>query len=241
MDISQLVRDPAKVHETLVELPNSSVVTKTGCKIYIPYRYVEKKMAFIGMENYIIGIYAIVVEDKFYGVSLINSMIPIDPTQTNRVKIDNEDYLEFVFEPGATVFKSTNLVRMKTIVYRIFDEFFDRGRMPWYIGYEDAGGIFDSAPEFAGANIGNNREVTELIVSTIARNPSDRTKYYRTYIAQSDGTDVVKPEYVPLRSVQYSATNTTTKLGGAYFQQGVVSALIDPSDAPARIETILRR
>lgn len=241
MDFRQLVRDASKVHAALTELPDSSVITTTGCKIYIPYRYVEKKMAYVGAVNYIIGIYAITVQDKYFGVSTINSMIPIDPTDTNRIKIGEDDYLEFVFDPGATVFKSTNLVKTNTIVYRIFDEFFDRGNIPWYIGYDDLGGIFDSASHFAGANIGKNREVTELLASIVARDPNDRTKYYRTCIDSLESMSKTLPAYLPLRSVQYAATNTTAKLGGAYFQQGVVSALNTPSDRVERIEALLRK
>lgn len=240
MDIRTLVRDASRVHAALKELPDGSVVTTKGCKIYIPQRYVDKKMAYVGLDNYIIGIYAIVVEDKYYGVSTINSMIPIDPTDSNKIRIDEDDYIEFIFDPGSTVFKSTNLVKTDTIVYRIFDEFFDRGHVPWYISYEDLGGIFDSAPEFAGARIGQNREVTELLASTVARDPHDRTQYYRTSVTSLAQSVSNPPIYLPLRSVQYAATNTTAKLGGAYFQQGIVSALNDASTRSERIERILR-
>jgi hypothetical protein len=55
--------------------------------------------------------------------------------------------------------------------------------------------------------------------------------------------DIVKkpPVYIPLRSVTYTATNTTNKLAGSYFQEGLVSALVSPSERKERIESILLR
>ncbi len=239
MDITNLVRNPERIHAALVELPDGRVITKTGCKIYIPIRYAERKLAYIGNEIYILGIYAITVEDKYYGVSLLNTMIPIDPVETNKIKIDGEGFYEFVFSPGNTVFKTTHLVKTDALVYRIYDEFLAMGHIPWFIGYEELGHIFDSAKEFAGANVGTNPEVTQLIASILARDPNDRTKYYRTTVNTPEDLVANPPVYVALKSVQYSATNTTTKLGGSYFQQGVISALINPSERTEVIESLL--
>lgn len=241
MDPSKLIREPSKVHEALQQLPDDRVVALQSVKIYVPVRYAEHNLALIGADNYILGIYAMVVEDKFYAVSLLNTMIPIDPSETNKVKVDGDDYYEFVFHKGATVFKTVNLVRTDTLVYRIYDEFIAKGYMPWFLDYEDVGHIFDSAKEFADANIGQNPEVTQLIASIIARDPNDRTRYYRTAIKSDADVQRLKPVFVPLKSVQYSATNTITKLGGSYFQQGVVAALNNPSTRVERIEEILRK
>ena len=239
MDFTKLVRNPERVHDALMELPDSRVITKTGCKIYIPIRYAERKLAFISNEIYILGIFAITVEDKYFGVSILNTMVPIEPVETNKVLIDGEGYYEFVFTPGNTVFKTTNLVKSDSLIYRIYDEFLAMGHIPWFIGYEELGKLFDSAKEFAGANVGNNPEVTQLIASILARDPKDRTKYYRTTVTSLEDLVTNPPIFVPLKSVQYSATNTTTKLGGSYFQQGVISALIDPSSRLESIERLL--
>lgn len=238
---SSLIRDPAKVHAALQEMEDGRVIAVQPVKIYSPVRYAERNLSYIGANIYILGIFGITVDDKYLGVSLLNTMVPIEPTVTNRVKIDEDDYYEFVFIAGATVFKTVHLVRTDTLVYRIYDEFIAKGYVPWYLGYEEIGHIFDTAKQFADANIGQNPEITQLIASIIARDPKDRTKYYRTAIQSYEDLAKVKPAFVPLKSVQYSATNTTTKLGGAYFQQGVVSALISPSTRTERIESILRQ
>lgn len=240
MNPKTLIRDASKIHECLQELDDGRVVTSRECKIYIPSRFAERGLAEIGVDNYIIGIYAIVVDDKYYGVSNINAMIRIDPSYVLRVKLHGVEYFEFTFSPGSTVIMSTGLVKIDTLVYRIYDEIISKGRVPWYLDYNDLGKIFDTAKLHAGANIGQNSEVTELIVSMICRDKVDRNKYYRSTVLSADDIKTRPPAYIPLRSVIYAATNTTNKLAGSYFGTSVVSALVSPADRTERIEALLR-
>lgn len=235
-----LTRDASKVTETLEELSDGRLVTKKGCKIYIPARFSEQDLAYLGVNNYIVGIYAIVVDDLYYGVSTVNAMINIDPTDTNKVKMEGDAYIEFVFAPGSTVFKSINLVKIDVLTYKIYDEVFSKGRVPLYLDYDDLGGIFNTAKYHANANLGSSGEVTELIASMISRDPENKNKYYRTTINSLADVREKPPAFIPLRSVAYAATNTTTRLGGSYFDKGVVSALVNPSDRVERIESLLK-
>jgi hypothetical protein len=235
-----LTRDPSRVIQTLVELEDGRLVTTKGCKIYIPARFAEHDLAYLGVNNYIVGIYAIVVDDEYYGVSTVNAMINIDPTDTNKIKMEDQEYVEFVFSPGSTVFKSLDLVKIDVLTYKIYDEIFSKGRVPFYMDYNDIGGIFDTAKYHANANLGATGEVTQLIASMISRDPKDKTKYYRTIIKELSDVRNVPPAFIPLRSVAYAATNTTTRLGGSYFDKGVVSALVNPADRVERIESLLK-
>lgn len=241
MNPKSLVLDADKVHAVLKELPDGRLVTTKGCKAYIPSRYAERGLAFIGIETQIVGIFAISVEDKFYGVNMVNAMVRIEPTSTVKVTIDEEEYYEFYFEPGSTVVSSLSLVKTDTLVYRIYDEIISKGRVPWYLSYLKLSHLFDTAKYHAGANIGQNNEVTELIVSMIARNPSDRHQYYRNFIKTLADIDKTPPAFIALRSVIYAATNTTNKLAGSYFHEGLVSALVTPTERVERIEDLLRR
>lgn len=241
MDIKRLVRDASKVHACLKELPDGRLVAVKECKIYVPSRFAERGLASIGIETHIVGIYAIVVEDIYYGISIVNAMMRIEPTSTIKIMIGDEEYYEFYFRPGSTVTPSVNLVKTDTLVYKIYDEIIAKGRVPWYLGYPELGKLFDTAKYHAGANIGTNHEVTELIISMIARDPKDRHQYYRKTIKSlQDGIDN-PPAFIPLRSVTYAATNTLNKLAGSYFNEGVVSALVNPTDRTERIEALLRR
>lgn len=241
MDIKQLIRDPQRVKANLKELPDESLVSLRGCKIYIPVRFTERQLASVSVETHIVGIYAMTVDDKYYAVSLVNAMVRIDPAVTNKVMVNGDEYFEFVFTPGAVVIPSVQLVKTGTLVYRIYDEFFAKGRVPWYLGYSELAKVFDTAQYHAGTKIGTDHEVTELLVSMIARNPEDRTQYYRQTVKDVADEQARPPAFIPLKSVAYSATNTTNKLAGSYMQDGVVSALVSPSERVERIEELLRR
>ncbi len=238
MDISKLKRNAKAVNSTLKEVSNVLYATKPT-KLYSPVRFSERQLSFIGGDIYVVGIFAIVVNDIDYIVSTINAMVPITPTSYQVVDIDGEDYYEFYFEPGSVIIPNMNLVKKDSLTYHIYDEIISKGKIPWYLGYLELAGIFDSAVKHAGANIGTNREVTELIVSLIARDAKDRTKYYRQTIKSLEDIKKKPPVFIPMRSVIYAATNTLNKLAGSYMESGIVSALVDPSERQERIESLL--
>lgn len=240
MNIKSLVRNSSKVFEALQELDNGSVVAKQECRIYIPARFAERNLAELGVENYITGICAIVI-DGSYAVMSVCAMLKINPVQTLKIKISGEEYYEFLFNKGSVVIETLELVKKDTLVYRIYDEIISKGKVPWYMDYNDLGKIFDTSKLHAGANIGQNSEVTELIVSMIARDRHDKTKYYRTVVKDSEDLKKNPPSFIPLRSVIYAATNTTNKLAGSYFATSTVSALVSPASRTERIEGMLRR
>jgi len=241
MDIKKLIRDASRVHLNLQELSDGRLVAKKSCKIYIPTRFSERGLASIGIDTQIVGIYAIVVEDKYYGISMVNAMIRIEPTSTIKILINEEEFYEFYFEAGSTVMSSVNLVKTDSLVYKIYDEIISKGRVPWYLSYLDLGKLFDTALYHAGANIGANHEVTELLVSMIARNTNDRHLYYRSGLKNIEDMQKRPPTFIALRSVTYSATNTLNKLAGSYFSEGIVSSLVSPTERVERIESLLRR
>ena len=240
MDVNNLIRDPQLVQSYVQELPDSSLVALKPVKIYIPTRFSERGLAEVGIDTYIVGIYAMVVEDRYFAVSLVNAMIRIEPSSTLKIKIKGDEYYEFSFDAGQVIMTSVNLVKTDILVYKVYDEIISKGRVPWYLGYDELGHLFDTAKHHAGANIGTDVEVTELIVSMISRNKKDRTQYYRTVIQSIEELKTNPPVYIPLRSVQYAATNTTNKLAGSYFSLGIVSALVSPADRTERIEELLR-
>lgn len=240
MNPKLLLRDAAKIHACLKELPDKRLVTTKDLKIYIPSRWTDHGLAETGIETHVCGIFALVLDDKYYATMMVNAMVRIDPTSTIRVMVEEEEYLEFSFEAGSTVISTLMLVQMDVLTYRIYHELIAGGRIPWYLSYLDLGGLFDTAEEHAGARIGKNREVTELLISMIARSEEDRHRYYRQTVNSMAEVFSKPPVCIPLRSVTYSATNTTNKVLGNFFDEGVNSALISPTERVEPIEDILR-
>lgn len=241
MDWSRWTRAPEKIRGALTKLADNSVVTSKGCKIYIPKRFVEKQLAKIEAETYIVGIFAIVVDDKYYGVSTTNAMLRIKPSTISTVKFGEDSYLEFAFEPGAVVIADTQLIKSDSLVYKIFDEIIAKGRVPWYVGYEDLANLFATAERHAGVKLSGSHAILEMFAAAIARDSKERSLYYRHTVESQDAPRVRPPAIIPLRSVSYGATNTTSKLLGSYFDDGLNSALVNPSEKTERIEELLRR
>lgn len=241
MDWKHYQRDASRVHAVLVEQPDGSVLTTRGVKIYVPERFAEKELAVIAAETYICGIFAIVVDDKYYGVSTANAMMRIKPSLISTVKFDDDTYLEFTFDPGAVVIATLDLIKNDTLVYRIFDEILAKGHVPWYLSYDDLAKLFETSAYHAGVNLLGSHAILEMIAAAVARDPKDRTKYYRhTVGSQADQHDR-PPAMIPLRSITLGTTNTTSKLLGSYFEQGLYSALTNPSTKTENIEDLLRR
>lgn len=241
MKSTEFVKDKASVLKTLKEMPDSSVMTTTGCRIFIPKRFIERGIAQVGSDNYSLGIFPIMTEDNKYLLFNVIAYVYLTPSEFRNTVIDEEDFIEFRFDANTTVIPSMNLVQKDTLVYSVFNEFISSGNIPWYIDYDDAGALFDTAGTIAGTSIGKNPETIEILAASISRQQQSKMEYFRTLVKTKEDVMKLKPSYVPLKSVAYSATNTTNKLAGAYFDEGVTSALINPTTRPDTIGTILRK
>ena len=240
MDVSSLVRNADKTHAALKKLDDNSVIAMKQCAIYIPERYVENGLATIGSETYILGIFAFAAEGCF-GVSSVCASMRITPSVINDVTVGDEPCIEFLFNPGDTVFADLALVMQDTMLYRVYAEFIAKGNVPWFMNYDDILSIFAAAEEHNGVKLGANDAMLEMIISTMCRNPDDRSIYYRHFVKNRDQVIRNPPDYIAFRSVTYGATNTTAKLIGAYFNDGLDSALAFPSKRNEKIEDLLRK
>lgn len=237
MDLGKMKRNPDRVRAALKELSDGSVVTKTGCKIYTPVSFRDKNLASVGNEVHIVGIYMMTVDDSDYAVSLINAMMRIEPSAINQVTIEGVDHFEFIFEPGDTVFGSTDLVVNGKLIYYIYDEVVAKGNVPPFMDYLDLGRLFDSARHHAEKKLASTPTILHMLLSMIARNPDDLTQYFRQV---TTGKDLERVRFVQLRSTTHGATNTTARLMGSHFSDSLTSALVNPSDREENIEHILR-
>lgn len=230
----KLVRDPLKALQS-VKQANKQVIALKNCKIQIPARYTKKDLATIGIDTYIYGIYALVFDEGFYSVSNVNAMFKISPSKTSNTIIDGVEYIEFFFEPGDAIIENTVIVKQDNLIFNVFDEFVFKGNIPWFLNYKDVALLFDSAREYANSSVGDNSVIIELIASMLARDPEDRSRYYR--LSKLSGK--VPPSFVGLENVFYSVTNTMNKLTGAYMQDGIVSALVNKTQNVEHIEKLI--
>jgi len=240
MEASMYRRDAKRVQQALRRVKDSIKVVKP-LSVHVPKRYTSKELAIVGSSVSVVGIFGVVVDDNYYGVSLINAITPLEPSNINTVVVDEVEYYSFDFQPGDTFIPNVNLVKEGTLVYQIFDEIVAKGNIPWYLNYQDLGQLFDSAKYHGGANLNTNHAILEMITAACARSPKDRSAYYRHGFKATQQLKDKPPEIIALRSVQDGASNTTAKLMGAYLDEGINSALVDPSKRLERVEDLLRR
>lgn len=238
--MSKLKRDAQAVLSTLIHTPTGQVIAKENCKIQVPVRFSEVGLGQVGIQTFTYGLFPIILESGAYSVCNVNAMIELDPFKTLVVTLDETDYHEFYFEPGSVIIKSTDLIQREALMFNVLDEFIFKGKIPWYVEYDDLGHLFDTAKYHANSNVAQNPEVIEFIAALVTRSKSDRTKYIRNVAQTYDDYRLDKIDYIPLSNVFYAVHNTVNKLAGSYFNDGVISALVTPSEGVEQIEKILR-
>lgn len=234
-------RDVKKVRPHLVETESGQLICKKACKITVPSRWTDVGLAEVGLNTFVYGFFPIILEETDeYLVCNVPARIELNPYQTKPIKINDIEHLEFSFEAGQVIFKTTTVIKKATFIYDILNEIILKGKVPWYASYRDLATIFRLAKKYANSDAANVDAVTELIASIIARNPKDMKTYLRTSLPNQLGADTSDVLFVPLSSVVHSVNNTVNKITGAYFSEGIQSALVHPSKQVERIEKVLR-
>lgn len=232
---NKIKRDGVGVNKHLNKLKSGEKIkltTKSKAYIYIPYRFVTVGLAYVGDKVQIMSNYAIVIGDT-YAVANLPAMCEIRPDSRKRVKIGDDEYLEFYFDMNSIVLEDCRLFQQSTLVYNLFNEEIAKGNVPFYFTDIDFLFYLDLTSEFANLKLGKNNVSLEMIISSITRSAQDRTKYYRE---NPDGNY----SFISLRNIQLGATNTLAKLNGSYFETGVTSSLARDSDKLEDIERLLR-
>lgn len=240
MDSRQFIRDPDKVRAACRSANDGSVIAVKPSKIYLPERFLEKQLASVGAVNYIAGLFAHVVEDRYYAVFRGVCMVRTEPTSIASVKFGEEAYLEFSFEPGARILVTQEVVQERILTYNFDDEVIAKGHVPWYCSYEDVMMLLFTADRLAGVGMLKNHALLELNAAAICRDPANVARYYRHTVSTYEDTVVRPPRSIPLMSVSYGTTDTVSRITGSYFEDGINSSLASPSDKVQNIERLLR-
>lgn len=239
MDVRGLKRDPDLAKKHFITSKDGALMTNIDMSIMIPKRFVEVKLATTGSENKTIGICAWIIGERYF-ITMTNAFIPLTPASITEVDVDGDTYVLYNFTKNTLVSPSLDLVKNSGIVYHIFTEIIAKARVPWYLNYLDRCRVFDSAVKHAGTHITDQVEVTELIVATNTRLRKDRSKFLRHQIKTEE--DLIKIDSVAtsIRTVEFSATSTLTRIAGSYQARGFVGALNNPSERVEQIEEYLR-
>lgn len=240
MDVSKLKRNVAAVLATLAELPDGSLVTKTGCVIHVPESFRAKQLVSLGKEISFIGYFALINPDGNYCTWKIPCMIRTMPQDVRSVEIDGKLYYEMHFPKGGRVAKSTDLLVDKLTLYPLFEDVIARARSIWYYDYDQMARFFKHANHYTGASLYATPSVFEMIIGQQARDNRDRNKPIRNVISKASEVNSIDFTYIPLRNVDYGATDTVSKIGGSNIAEGLDSAIVNPTENEQPVEKLLR-
>lgn len=240
MDVKQLKRNVEAVLATLAELPDGSLVTKTGCVVHVPESFRAKQLVSMGKEISFIGYFALIIPDGHYCTWKIPSMIRTMPDDIRNVEIDGKMYYELHYPKGGRVAKSTDLLVDQLTLYPLFEDVIARARSVWYYTYEQMGGFFKHAKEYTGTELYATPSVFEMVIAQQARFDGDRNETIRHVIEKREDVDKTPFTYIPMRNVEYGATDTVSKIGGSNTAEGLDSALVNPTEEVQPMERLLR-
>jgi hypothetical protein len=132
------------------------------------------------------------------------------------------------------------VVKRSKLIYNAISEFIFKGKIPYYVNYDDLGRIFDTAKKYTGTKAVISPQIVEFMAAYITRKKADRTKFAREGASSLKDFSSDKLTVVPMSSVFWSAPGTVNKIAGAYFEDGVTTAILQPSDKTHTVEKILR-
>lgn len=238
MGFLNMRRDPQAVHAALAE-KDGALIAKQALRIYVPKRFESKRLVLVGSEVSTIGIFAIVVGDV-YGVSKALAQMQLTPSSIAVVDMDGDDCFEFSFDKGAVICPNVNLIREDSLAFKVYDEIIAGGHIPSFLNMEDMAKLFDTSEYHAGIRLAPTNAPLEMIAAAISRDRQNMAVYWRQTAKSMADQKTNPPKFIAFRNVIWGATNTTARLMGSYFEDGMMSALVNPSEKSEPIETLLR-
>lgn len=235
----KLKHNRERILNALSKLPNKSVVTKQKLSILFPVRFTDIKLAVIGEVTYCYGLFAIKIGEE-YALMNLNTYVELAKASVSKVDVGGQDYFQFDYEPGDVVFKTTEVVARSNLIFTALDEFLFKGKIPFYVTYQHGPRLFSTAKKYSGTKAIMDPSVVAFLFAYIARKKTDKVKFLREGAKSFEDFAPKELAWVPLRSVYYSSPGTINKISGAYFDDGVVSALVNQSNQISTNERIVR-
>lgn len=232
--IKDFISDADRVYTHLsLSADERQVVAVKDIKILVPKRFVEAELASLDNEVIFLGMVMYVVEDKYYAVSRITAMMRSEPTVINNATIDDQEFFELSYEPGAIVITNTNLVKTDNLMFKVFDEIQQKGRIPTYYDDADIEKLFLYSTYHAGITIGADRCVAGVVTAHMFRSAADDNLFYRQSLKKWDEVKKDNSVSYGLRVVNKGANSVITKLAGNYLEASLTEALLQE---PGRVE-----
>jgi len=216
--------------------PKKKTLTFIGksLRAVIPKRYETYGLMSVTNTVQTIGIMDLIIDEKFNAHLHLMGLIEMDPSDISSETIDGIEYLALTFTSGDLFLTNTTIVKNQALIYAIYTEFVDRGKMIYTMGYEDLIWLFDSAKEMCDAALPMDHAMFEVIYAHLARKADDKFVPYRYTDMKGDFS------FIPLRDVSFAPNSTTARLMGSYFSDSTLASLLNENETRRNFEDLLR-
>jgi len=236
---SDLKRNSNLIKSKLKTVGNT-IITNTDLSILVYHKFVDKEMTILDNICKVMGIMAIIDNDNNYAIMTVPGIMSVEPNEIEDVEIDGEHYYKLVISKGDALISDTTIVKDTGNVYKVFDLLILKGKVPFFLNYEDMLAIFKNLPEFTGTKIGKDTLPFEIFIAMIARDKNDPTKDFRLTVKTHNDAIKESPKWVGLTNIYYSFGSTLSKIAGSYFKTGVLVAAVNKNKKPTKLEKILK-
>lgn len=234
-DFSKLKRDPKLGQSIIEKTGGKQLVAKADCQVIVPSRYFEVNLGQFLDTVECLGVFLLVSGDR-YAISTALSIMSFTPDKVTKFIHENDEYTVLNFSKGSIISPSYHLVKSDTLLYYIDEWFYKSARIPFFFSQEDTGRLMRDLEYYTGVRVTTNNRPWELIASYISRSDKDVRQFFRL-VPNKASTKCI---YVPLDSVAFSAVSTTSKVTGAYLDEGLLSAALHKSEEISNIEKVIR-
>ena len=136
-----LNRNPKIITDKLKAIGNT-MKTSANMRILVYDTYVSKGISILDNVCNIVGVLAILDDKNNYGVLTIPGIINVEPNEISSMEIDGELYHVLEIAAGELLISDTNIVKDTDFVYKIFEATMLRGKVPFFLEYEDMVKVF---------------------------------------------------------------------------------------------------
>jgi len=230
-------RNKNKINSYLKKRSNV-VTTSKNLYIIFPEKFVDKNMSVLGDTCFVLGVVAIMDDDKNYSTSIIPTRVKVQPSEISTVLIDEIPHTVLHIDANSDLISDINLIKDLDVVHDIYELFLIQGKIPWYLDENDIHKVFGNASKYTGSKVSNSLLTFEMLVATIARVESDPKIELRIALNKNQ-----KPKafYLGLSDVWYMTSSTISKLARASMKLGVVSSVLNKEDEISSLERVIRK
>lgn len=232
---------PDAIKSLLVKTDDGRIVCKDDIDIVFSELYIEKNLCSIMDTVNTIGMFAIIHPSTGnFGVFMIPAMVDLNVTLMNKFVNQDVTYRVLSYKKYDTIMEQSEVIVNDKLSYYLYNNFVELARVPWYIHYDALLGMFDQEWHYVGKLLTDVPQVIDMLISSIARDSKNDAMLYRGVVKSKEDIFANPPKWIPMKNISMGPADTMNKILGAYYDDGLASAIAKPSDVTTDVEKIMR-